>query len=203
MVDTTLWAQINASIVAFVTPSARKCCHKDKTFIDFGSVLHGDNSPICLVAVCLPTIQTPYACHHVIGFLTRRSVFVVEPCEVILRDVLAPVAGIRNRKRTHLASLACGLPRILGILPHCLPASVCVLVLLPVHLTFDNADQCLLRPLVIPTVSSHTPLLIASTRLLRLHFPHLRSKSHLTRSTAHFLLTSSSFPCSFFFSSSP
>ena len=73
----------------------------------FGSVLHGDYAPTFVVAVCLSTLRTSHACHYVPAFLLAAPVFDVEPCGVILREVLATSAALRYRKRTHFASLAC------------------------------------------------------------------------------------------------
>ena len=79
-------AQDDALMVALITPAY--CCHKDTTFMDVGIVLHGDCAPTNVVAEMSP-LFAPQP---------------VEPCEVILRDVLAPAGAIRYSKRTHLAT---------------------------------------------------------------------------------------------------
>ena len=143
--------------------------------MDTNKVLHGDYAQIFVVAVLLRTILTPRASHSFSGFLTSRSFFEVEPCEVTLLNVLAPVAAIRDDKRTHLASLAQPFAAHPGHLTHCLPASI-FLVLLPVlaisgiykHRFLSHEKNCR-----VCTVRTYSPVVLPLAQL-----------------TAHLLLTS-------------
>ena len=93
----------------------KQCCQKEKTVIDFGGVLHGDNAPILVFAVLLSTVRTLHTCHPFAGHLTSRSFLDVEPREVILWYVLAPAAAVRDNKRLLVARVAYRLQRILAL----------------------------------------------------------------------------------------
>ena len=126
--------------------------------------------PYSCVRCCCPQFA-PHACHSFAGLLTSRSFLDVEPREIILWDVLAPAAAVREIKRLHVARVAYRLQRILGIVSPCLPASV-ILLLLPVLKTFSWALNVFFDQLFIPSVSSYMPLLVTSKCLLNLHASH-------------------------------
>ena len=108
------------------------------TRLSLGSVVR------CLVSTHPYSSFLHFTCHCGCS-LASRTFLDRLPSEVIFWDTFTSIATVREGGRTELACVAKRLPRILGVMPCCIPAYA-FLVLFGVLTSFDNTDYNSISP---------------------------------------------------------
>ena len=164
-------------------------------------------SAVCRMVITHPCSLLLYLCpqlaHHmpvICDWPSYHSFSGVKPCQVILRDVLAPAATIRDSQRSRVTRFAYRLPRMQSIMSH-LPHRFCSSRVVPTPYNLRIGCSVISQATLSFQVSLHANRFLSrqSVFFSTCMLPHSHSICHPTRSPAHFLLTPSVFHCLLFF----